>query len=482
VLLALVGGAAGLVVAYWGIEALAAFEPPLSLPLVFHVEMDARVLAFSFVTSVAAGLLFGLVPALRAARPHRGGLVTALKEVMGADRRRSWLRRAFAASQVAGSLLLLVATGLLLRTLHHAATADLGFDPEGVQTVTVDPRVLGVESEDGPAFFGELEERLAVLPGVRSVALTRRVPMGISAVLGRSELPLTVPGVEAPADGTDEPRWRIEHARVGPGYFRTLGIPLLAGRGFGDGDRAGAPPVAVVNAALAERFWPGESAVGRRLVRKDGTGLTVVGVAAPGKYRFPGEDPTPFVYLPYAQDPTVRATFLLATDGPPEALAPAIRRELRAAEPGLPLLSLEPLPQAIAISVLPQRMAASVAGALGLVGLVLAALGLYGVVAHSVSGRVRELGVRLSLGARHGDLVRMVVGDGMKLALAGVAAGLVLALLATRFLESLLFGVEPADPLTFGVVAAFLAGVALLASWLPARRVAAIDPTIAMRH
>jgi predicted lysophospholipase L1 biosynthesis ABC-type transport system permease subunit len=216
-------------------------------------------------------------------------------------------------------------------------------------------------------------------------------------------------------------------------------------------------------------------------VREDGTGLTVVGVAAPGKYRFPGEDPTPFVYLPYAQDPTVRATFLLATDGPPEALAPAIRRELRAAEPGLPLLSLEPLPQALAISVLPQRMAASVAGALGLVGLVLAALGLYGVVAHSVSGRVRELGVRLSLGARHGDLVRMVVGDGMKLALAGVAAGLVLALLATRFLESLLFGVEPADPLTFGAVALFLAGVALLASWLPARRVTAIDPTIAMR-
>lgn len=481
VLLALVGGAAGLLVAYWGIESLRAFEPPLSLPLVFHVEMDARVLAFSFVTSLAAGVLFGLAPALRVSRPHRAGLATALREVMGADRRRSWLRRAFVVSQVAGSLLLLVATGLLFRTLHHAATADLGFEPERVETVSLDPRVLGVEPEDGPAFFGALSERLSALPAVRAVSLTSRVPLGISAVLGPSTVALSVPGVEPPPDGTDSPRWRVEHARVGPGYFRTMGVRLVAGRGIEEGDRADSLPVAVVNTTLAERLWPGESALGRRLLREDGTGLTVVGVAAAGRYRFPGEEPTPFVYLPYAQDPTARATLLLATEGPPELVEPAIRRELRAAEPDLPVLSLEPLERAIAISVLPQRMAAAVAGVLGLIGLVLAALGLYGVVAQSVSGRVRELGVRLSLGARHRDLVRMVVGDGMKLAGAGVVAGLVLALLVTRFLESLLFGVGAADPLTFAAVAAFLLGVAFLASWLPARRVAAIDPTVAMR-
>lgn len=474
VVLALLSGFAGLLLAHWGIRAIRVFEPPVSLPLVFHVELDLRVLLFALALAVLAGLGFGIVPALQASRPQ---LVPSLKGNLD-EKGRSWLRRTLVVGQVAVSLLLLICTGLFLRTLQHAANTDLGFEPEGVQTVTLDPRVLGSETEDSRRFFRELTDRLRSLPGVEEVGVASRVPLGVGGLLGSHPLSVQVPGVEPPED---QAFFRIEHSRVGPGYFEALEIPLLSGRGFRESDREDSRPVAVVNTEMAERFWPDGDAIGREFLREDGSGVTIVGVARTGKYRFPGEDPTPFIYLSYAQAPTVRTTVLLRTRGEPEALAPAIRREVWAMAPDLPIQELQPLREAISISVLPQRMAASVAGVLGLIGLVLAGLGIYGIVAYAVSRRARELGVRLCLGAERSDLMASVIWDGLKLAGAGIALGLGLAFFVTRFLESFLFGVEANDPLTFGGISLLLVLIALLACYVPARSVVRIEPVVAAK-
>lgn len=470
-LLALAGGLAGLLLAAWITSLFSLFQLPPPLTVELDLSADARVLAFAFLVSMAAGLLAGLAPALGTLRPD---LVPALKDASFASGSRSRLRGAFVVGQLAVSLLLLVAAGLFLRTLWHAAAADPGFDPDGIEVAVLDLTHLRLDQAEGMRTFELLAQRVAALPGVESVSLARRVPLSLGGV---SQAQVRVEGVEPPPG---EEAFRVGFNAVAPGFFETLGAPLVAGRDFGEGDRAGERQVAVVSRAMAELFWPGREAVGRRFFHGQRE-VEVVGVAEDLKIRRLSEDPRPYFYRPFAQEPGLRMDLLVRRAAGAAPLAAAIRGEVRALSREAPVVLLLPLRRVIALALLPQRLAGSTAGALGLVGLVLAAVGLYGVTAFSVSRRTREIGLRMTLGARPADVLRMVLGQGLRLAVLGVALGTAGALAATRLLKGLLHGVSPADPLTYGVIAAFLVATALVASYLPARRAARLDPMATLR-
>ena len=471
------GGAAGLVLAVWLRSLLVALLPQLPFPLTIDLPLDGRVLAFTMLVSLAAGALTGLAPALRVSRES---VVPALKdEGQGPGSRRFGLRNLLVASQVALALLLVVAAGLLMRALQGASRIDPGFDPTGVELVSLDFRLGGLDEASGLPFAETLIERVRALPGVESAALTRQLALdGSGFGLGgiRPE--------DHPLPGDREtlgPDWNI----VTPGYFETMRIELAEGRPFRELDRAGAPAVAIINQTLANQLWPGERPIGRRIVNPqppDGEDivLEVVGVEKDRKYRSLGETPRGYIYVPLAQRYSARLNLLVKReDGP--SLVPAVRGVVRDLNPNLPVVQAQALADYIAVGLLPQRIALSVAGSLGMVGLLLAAVGIYGVTAYSVSRRTREIGIRIALGAARGDVVRMVLRQGATLAGAGVAAGVVVALVASRAIASLLYGIGPADPLTYATAAAIFAAMTLLASWAPARRAAAIDPMRALR-
>ncbi|MET0397620.1 MAG: ABC transporter permease [Longimicrobiaceae bacterium] len=467
-LLFVVGGTGGLLLALWLAKAASAFQPPLPVRVALDLGPDVRVLGFALLLALGTGVAFGLAPALRASRPD---LLPALR-AGGAGRAvgRTRLRSAFVVAQLAMSLLLLVTAGLFVQALRGALAADLGFEPEGVVTATLDLRAHGYDGARAAAFQRRLVERLAGSPGTVSVGMARFAPLSGN---------VTTLEVDAPGRLSDRPR-REQFVSVDEGYFRTLRIPLVAGRGFAATDRAGSPPVVVVNERLARRLWPGESPVGKRL-RVEGKDREVVGMARDGKYEQPGEDPASFLYLPIGQEPVEQATVLVRSRGEPAAALAAVRRAVAELDVDVPLREAMPLPATIGLALFPQRLAAVLVGAFGVLGMVLAAVGIYGLLAFHVGQRRHEIGVRLALGARAGDVLRMVLRQGMALVALGIAAGLAGALVMTRVLESLLFGVSPTDPLTFAAVPLALCAVALLASWLPARRAARTDPMTALR-
>jgi len=472
------GGAAGLLLAVWLRSLLVALLPQLPLPVAIALPLDGRVLAFTMLVSLAAGALTGLAPALRVSR---ASVVPALKDDgQGPGGRRFGLRNLLVASQVALALLLVVAAGLFMRALDGAARIDPGFDATNVEVASLDLSLGGLDEASGQPFARALVERVRALPGVTGAALTRQLALdGSGFGMGGVR-----PADHALADGRAMlgPDWNV----VTPGFFEAMGITLVEGRAFTDADRDGSPPVAIVNQTLAGQLWPGESPIGRRLVNPaagpDGTDLVmqVVGVEKDRKYRSLGEAPRGYIYVPLAQRYTSRLRLVVKRAGGP-SLIPAVRSQVRALNPNLPLVSTQALSEYIGIGLLPQRVALSVAGSLGAVGLLLAAVGLYGVTAYSVSRRTREIGIRIALGAGRGDVVRMVLRQGAALAGAGIAAGLVVALAASRVIASLLYGVGPADPLTYATTAAIFATMTLAASWAPARRAAAIDPMRALR-
>ncbi len=474
-LLGLSGGGGGVLLALWGTDLLARLRPAADVTIALDLGLDARVLGFALGVSVLTALAFGLVPALAATRSD---VVSALKdEAPGGGRRRSRLRNGFVVAQVALSLLLLLGAGLLTRSLRNAGAIDPGFDPADVTVVPFDVGIQGYSAARGQIFYADLLERARALPGVRAAALAENVPLG----LGNQAMGFNAPGVTPP-----EGRGSIvaDFNIVSPGYFAALRIPLLSGRDFAATDRAGGPAVAIVNATMARRFWPGGTALGRRIWagRVDTTGgYEVVGVVADGKYRTLGEEPRNYVYLAYPQSPATALTLHLKVAGGLDAVLGGLRDAVRALDPSMPVLTPMSLRSAIGISLLPHRLAAGVAAAFGLIGALLAALGIYGVTAYTVSQRAREFGVRLALGARAGDVFRLVLGQGMRLALTGVALGVMGALALTRFLGSLMYGLSPTDPVTFGGVTAGLAAVVLLACFVPARRATRVNPVDALR-
>jgi predicted permease len=461
------GGAGGVGLAGLTAPLLERFRLPLPIPLAFDFSPGWRVSSLALCGAVLTGLLFGAITAAAATRTGmrilRSGAST---ERPGAARLRSLL----VGTQVAASVLLLVVAGLFIRTVRRATAVDPGFDPRGLSLYGFDLSMLGYDPPRAAAFRDALLDRVAALPGVTSAAITGEVPLGP----GHRSDDVALPGA-APED-----RVAVDLADVGESYFEAMRIPIKSGRAFGAGDGPGADPVAIVNETLARRLWPGRDALGQTLVQ-DGRALRVVGVAGDGKSRTLWEAPRGYLYLPARQAGRLEHTLVIRSNGSREALTAALAREIRRLEPALPLSALVSAREHMGFSLLPQRVGGAIGAALGALGLGLASIGLAGLVAYSVGRRTREIGVRMSLGARPGDVLRLEMRRGIRVAAAGLLAGTAAALLAGRGIGGLLFGISAADPATFAAVLVLLAASAAAATYVPARRAARVDPIRALR-
>jgi putative ABC transport system permease protein len=478
--LALMAAAVSIPATFAAIRLLTAFQPELPVPLLLELRVDPRVIAFALLLAIVTTVGFALVPALQSTRFELAPMLHGATATP--DRRRAWMRQSLVAAQVAMALLLLVAAGLFLRSLGEAATIDAGFNSANVDVVQVDMRLGGYRGDAGVRATANLLDRVRLIPGVTSVAASRMVPLqGGGLGLGR----LRVPGYVGP-EGNDE--IAADADVISPDYFRALELPLVRGRAFTAADRQGAKGVIIINEILAERVWPGRDAVGQHILSQfgaPGSGeaerpLEVVGVAKTSKYRSIGEAPRNFVYVPLAQSFMEDLTFYVRR-APGSSQIPAVRQAIRAFDPNLPVVHAQTLREATAIGLLPQKIAAWIAGSVGSVGLLLAALGLYGLAAFSVAQRTREIALRMALGATRESVLALVLRQSARLALIGGVVGLALALGVGMVLQSLLIGIRPIDPVAFGTAVSTLVVVLLAASWVPARRASRLDPMRALR-
>jgi predicted permease len=478
ILLALLGGAAGLVLGYWTLDLIRA--APLQLPdnFVRQIQIDGRALVFTLGLSLLTGVLFGLAPALRASRPD---LVPVLKNetvpVVGRQRRAlRWItaRQSLVAAQVALSLIALVAAGLFLRSLMRTASIDPGFETERVLAAGFDLGREGYTQEQGLQLHDRLLERASALPGVAAASIAQNRPFQGGFL--RSVL------LEG-AESSEQNRTLVQVNAVTPGYLRTVGIALMRGRDFTSADGQNAPLVVIINETMAERFFPGGDAVGRRFrFFGDTADSTIIGIARDAKYNGLAEDPTPFVYLPMRQVYNGGANILVRTEAAGAGLADEVRAIVREIDPRLTLLDVGTLQNQVDQALAPQRVMTTLLAVFGALALGLAAVGLYGVASYSVTQRTREIGIRMALGATRQNVLRLILLQGLALVLAGAVLGSLIALLLARSIQGLLVGVSAADPLTFGGTAAVLMAVATLASYFPARRATRIDPLRALRY
>ena len=471
-LLAGAGAAFGMLVATWTTDLAMAFKPPLPVTIQIDLSPDARVLSFVLVVAVVTGIIFGLIPALRASRPD---LIPALKaetvktELAG---RRFGLRNVLVVTQVTVSFVLLIVAGLFLRSLRNATTMDTGFDHQNLALASADLSLHSYTEARGRAFYSDLEERVRALPGVRSTSLARSVPLGLSY----DRRGIQIPGRERKPGEDMEFGWNA----VGPDYFAMMQIPIVRGRSFSLQDRPGSSAVVIVNETFANHFWPGENALGRTFSNGEST-MEIVGVARDSKYGSLAEENRPFFYVAYEQQYDPGMTLHVRTASDPVQILAALRREASSLDSALPM-QIVTMNDHLAVSLFPQRIGATLLGVFGLLGLGLAAVGLYGVIAYAVSRRTREIGIRMALGADAIDVRRMVVKQGMVLAATGIGIGLALALALTRFTSSFLYGISASDPITYAGIAALLAVVAFIASYIPARRATRVDPMSALRY
>jgi predicted permease len=471
-LLSTVGAAGGLLLAVWMIRALRALLPSLPVLLALEIQLDWRVIAFSVALALSTGVLFGLVPALQAAKTD---LTSAIKnDGPAAGPRRLRLRQAFVVAQVAMSVLLVVVGVLLARSLRNAGAIDPGFEVSDVEVASVDFRLAGYGQDRGRAVQEQILTRVEQLPSVRSAAYAANLPL-IGSGLGLG--PLTTAGASPDSPDRIRADWNV----VTPRFFETMRTRLSSGRSFRRADLETSPAVAIVNETFARRAWPGEQAVGKTLEhhREPKRVLHVVGVARDGKYRSLGEEPRAYIYVPLAQNYMADLSLLVKTDG--RLAASDVRAVVRQIDPNLPVVHIATLAETTAVGLLPHRLAAGIAGAFGLVGLALAAIGIYGITAYNVTQRTREIGVRVALGAARADVLRLVIGQAMRMSATGAAMGLLLAAGATRLLGTLLYGVQPLDPASFASGAVLFCALAFAASLAPARRAAALDPVEALR-
>ncbi len=466
---ALVAGACGLLVATWAISLANRIRLPMDIDFSPGLRLSPTVLLFSLGVSIVTGVLFGLVPALQATHP---ALVPSLKGDAPAGGSRSRLSRGLVVAQMALSLVLLTCAGLFLRNLAAATEVDKGFRSEGVLIAAVDPGLQGYSRARSEDFYQRLTERLRALPGVIAVGLAAEVPLGLNS----SDRGFEVPGYTAAKDENMSIRYTV----ATPGYFEALQIPLIAGRAFTARDDSAAAGVVIVNQRFVERFWPDGNAVGRT-VRSGGEDRTVIGVVPTGKYSRLGEDPTAFAYFPQAQMWRSEMVMHVRSSGDPAALIPQVRAEVASLDQDMPVSDMQTMTSHLGLALLPARLAGTVLGIFGVLGLVLAAVGMYGVMSYAVSQRTREIGIRMAIGAARGEVVGMVMRQGLALVAIGGAVGLAAAFGAARLLRSVLYGSGAMDPLTFAAVPLLLAGVAALAIWVPARRAASIDPVLAIR-
>ena len=470
-LLALLGGAVALGLSYWLAGVIAAVRPPLPIDIGLDISPDWRVGVFTFAAAVVTGLIFGLAPAARASRPD---LVPALKDAGdGAATRGLELRDVLVVAQVAVSVVLLVGGALMARSLGAANDVDLGYDARRTAYFGLAMEMNGYDGEQSEIFFQNVRERLEALPEVEGVTNVSRVPLS----LNNNGFGLFIDGHQTSADDTP---YRLDGAYVDESYFDVLGLELVAGRGIETADRDENLRVAVVTEAMAARYWPGESGVGQSFRTSwDGEPWRIVGVVQDYRVDTPGESPKDYIHLPSRRN-TAYGNLLVRTRTDVAPLLPALEREFRALDPDLVFVETGALWSLAEVRLFPIRAGAWLIAAFGLLAVVLAAVGLYGVIGYSVSRRIREIGIRKALGARTNEVVGMVLARGMVLVGVGALLGIVLAAVAARALTSALY-VPALDPVSFGLAVVLLAVVGLLAHWIPARRAAGVEPTEALR-
>src|SRR5262249_19115229 len=445
VLLALAGGGVGVLLAVWLIDLVMAFKPPMMIPLLLDLQLDWRVLSFTVVLSLLSGVLFGLLSALQATEPE---LLPALKDesALGGYRRSRW-RNTLVVAQVALSLVLLVAAGLVVRSLQHVQVMSPGFNPENVVALMMVPSLQGYDEAKGKQFQQQVIDRVSNLPGVKAPAITNRLPLNLT----RPDSDVFIEG--APATRGAQTPYAL-NSNVSPGYFQTMEIPLVAGRVFTEQDREDTPRVVVINETFARRFWPGQDAIGKRFrySRADGPLVEVAGVVKDGKYFSLGEAPKPFFYLPLLQSYEEPTTLIARTTNTPSAALTTIRGEVLKLDPTKPFTGVKTMTEHLSLSLFPLRIGASVVGSFGVLALLLAAIGIYGVMAFAVSQRTREIGIRMALGAQGADVLRLIIKQGLTLMLIGLGLGLAGARVFGRLMSSVLYGVCGGCPVACVVI------------------------------
>jgi predicted permease len=473
IILSLCGGVIAMLFTIWTAGGLQEFIPASGLPISMNVHADQSVLLATLFISLVTGVIFGILPAFRSSSLEP---VSVLKEESGSTTggvRKARLSSILVVAQVAMSLLLLVSAGLFIRSVRLAQRFNPGFNPHNVLLYSYDLKSAGYEQTAGIEFDRQLLDKLNAIPGVESSTLASNVPFSFDLNGYRVEPEGYVP---KPHESME-----VEYNDVSPGYFRTMQIPLIAGRAFADSDTNKSELVVIVNEVFAKRYWPNQDAIGKRL-KATKKWFTVVGVAQNSDYDDLGEKPKPFFYLPLAQDYDAGATIELRVFGNPMAYVRSAEDAVHSLDANLPLFDLATLDSRIELATTTQRMGGTFVGGFGLVALILAAIGIYGVLAYTTRQRTHEIGLRMALGADRGNVFRLVLGQGARLALVGIAIGLAASFALTGALSSQLFNVSATDPLTYAGVALLLCAVALLACYLPARRAAKVDPMVALRY
>jgi predicted permease len=480
ILLATLGGGGGLLLSLWGVKLLKTFIPE-NISQVKAINIDGRVLLFTLLVSLLTGVIFGLAPATQASKFNLNETLKEGGRDSAAGSRGNRIRGLLVIAEVAVSLILLIGAGLLINSFLRLRNVDPGFRADNLLTMNVIlPRLKYADQTRRSAFYAELIQRIEALPGVQSAAVTNWIPL----VMQGDSIGISIEGrPDPPPDQRNIVVTRV----VSPHYFGTMGIESLQGRQFNEQDRADSTGVVVVSETMARKYWPGEDALGKRI--KSGSSastnpwLTVVGVVKDVRQFQLNADPKPQMYLPYAQTSFLPPRQLVVrTKVEPTSLAATVRKTVWEIDRDQPVSNISTMEEVLAESVARQRFSMLLLGIFAGVALVLAAVGLYGVMSYSVAQRTREIGIRMALGAQRRDVLRLVVGHGLKLVLIGVSIGLVAAFILTRVMSSLLFGVSATDPTTFITISMVLMSVALLASYIPARRATKVDPMVALRY
>ena len=475
-MLSIAGGTIGFFVAIWSKDILRSLVPFGGGPNQQGVSIDPRVLIFALVVSILSGLLFGLAPALQASRPD---LVPTLKGditmPVGSRRFRPNLRKALVVVQVGLSLFALITAGLFVRSLQKAQSVNPGFNPENVVLMAFNLGREGYTEPQGRNFHRQVIDRIRAMPGVLNATVARDRPFG-----GGFQRSVFIEGQEAPPGGRGV---LVQTNNIATGFFETLGVPLLRGRDFVETDNQQAPKVMIINEAMAGRFWPDQNPIGKRLkLFGDQDFREVVGLVADTKYNSLTEPRRAFMYIPLLQEYVPQINLHVRTSSDAKGLVAALRNEIQQIDPSLPVGNVQTLSERVENSLGGERSQATLLGSGGILALILAAVGLYGVMSYSVAQRTREIGIRMALGAGRGNVMGLVLKQGVALVSTGVLLGLGAAFWITRYLASLLFGVSAIDPITFAGTSALLIVVALVASYVPARRATKVDPIIALRY
>jgi macrolide transport system ATP-binding/permease protein len=473
-MLALAGGALSLLVAFWSGRILWRLRPPFltdDTPLILGI--DARILGFTLLISLLTGLLFGLIPALQASRPNPSAALSAAPRSR-TGKRRFGLRDILVIGQIALALVALIGAGLFLVSLRNVQREDPGFAVDKLLVMSMDLGGQGYDPERGRALYHQILERVEALPGVVSATLSPHRPLSRVGLL----LPVTAEGQEHTGPGTP-----VRADTAGPKYFSTVGIPILRGRDFTDSDRQDTPRVAIVNETMARQFWPGQDALNRRFIlgTPQAPSIEIVGIARSSKYVDVSEPPQPYFYRPFSQNYVPTMTLYVRTEGNPATLLPAVRHEVQALAPNLPLTDVQTVADRLSGSLWAPRLGSVLLGAYGLLAFILAATGIYGLMAYSVAQRRREIGIRMALGARRSDVLHMVLVHGLGIISVGLTLGISAALAGSRFVASMLFGISPSHLPTILGMAILFAAVALLASFIPAYRATRLNVVRALR-